>query len=195
MTGIAIPAHAQTASQITPPTFAPPLPTARAPVSIPGDSETAAPAGVDQLEVTLTGLIVEGADINSAALARWRAQLVGKPIKVADIFAAARAIEAEYARAGHVLTRVVVPAQTLDGAKLRLVVVEGAIERIDDETLPDGVRGRVHAILAPLIGDRSVTAAQIERRVLLAGDTPGIALRWNRRDRCQPCRPLPDHAG
>lgn len=90
----------------------------------------------------------------------------------------ADALEARYAREGHVLVRVVVPAQSLeDGATLKLAIVTGFIERVDASHVPSRVRSRVEQLLAPLAGASDLTMRDIERRLLLAGDTPGIALR------------------
>lgn len=171
-------AGAQTASQITPPSYVPPAPQPGSPLVIPTDTSTEAPPGADRAEVTLGDVSVDGGVVESEALAALRARVVGKRIKVAEVFAAARELEAGYARSGRVLTRVVVPAQNLaDGATLRLVVVEGAIERIDTGTLPPAIQRRIAAVLAPLAGRSDVTQGEIERRLLLAADTPGTTLR------------------
>lgn len=72
----------------------------------------------------------------------------------------------------------VLPPQKLaNGARLRLVVVNGFVERVDTQNLPIEVRGRIESVLAPLIGRAGVTLPEIERLLLLAGDTPGTALR------------------
>ena len=169
-------AAAQTASQVTPPTYAPPTVRPAEPIVLPDGSGVTAPPGAETLEVRLGGIAVEGEDDPQTAAA-LRAQLVGHPIKVAEIFAAARAMEARAARAGHMLTRVLVPAQELrDGATLRLVVVQGVIERVDTDGVPPLVRRRVAAVLAPLVGRADVTLPMVERRLLLAGDTPGVTL-------------------
>ena len=170
-------ALAQTASQITPPSFAPPPARAGAPVVIPEGAGAEAPAGSDAIDVRLTNVVLDGAT-DPAALAELRAALVGQPVKVSAIFAAAHAIEARYARAGRVLTRVVVPAQRLvDGATLRLVFVDGYIERVDVSRLPAKVRHVIEARLRPLAGVHGLTLAAIERSLLLAADVPGVALR------------------
>ncbi|KQP30482.1 hypothetical protein ASF49_13280 [Methylobacterium sp. Leaf104] len=74
--------------------------------------------------------------------------------------------------------RVVLPAQRLtDGGTVRFLVIDGQIERIDTTALPGEIRDRIAAVLAPLAGRPGLTLAEIERRVLLAGDTPGTVLR------------------
>ncbi|WP_155006451.1 ShlB/FhaC/HecB family hemolysin secretion/activation protein [Sphingomonas hengshuiensis] len=173
-----VPALAQTASQITPPTFAPPGATAAGSVVIPSGAGAVAPAGSEAIDVRVGDVAIEGAVPRPDALAALKARLVGRTIKVSEIFAAARELEVSYARAGHVLTRVTVPPQTLaDGATLRLVIVDGYIERIDVGNVPANVRHAVEATLAPLAGVPGLTLAALERRLLLAADLPGVVLR------------------
>ncbi|WP_205412215.1 ShlB/FhaC/HecB family hemolysin secretion/activation protein [Sphingomonas crusticola] len=174
--------RAQTASQITPPTFAPPPAVRGAPIVIPEGSGAAAPAGAEALEVKLAAVAIEGAPVAGkavdAAQAALRAQLVGRSVKVSEIFAAARALESAYARAGRVLVRVTVPPQSLaDGATLRLVVIDGFVERVDTAAVPARVRTRIAALLAPLVSRPGLTLSEIERQLLLASDVPGVSLR------------------
>jgi hemolysin activation/secretion protein len=172
------PARAQTAAQITPPTFRPDLPRVTGAVVFSGEPGLEAPPGADRLSVTIAGVAVEGALPELAAAgAALEARLVGGPVAVSEIFAAAQDYEAAYARAGFVLVRVVLPAQDLrDGDRLRLVVVNGFIERADVQGVPAPIRRRVEAVIAPLVGVRGLTLDAIERRLLIAGDSPGVAL-------------------
>ena len=175
----AAPVTAQTASQVTPETLRPEPPRLRGAVVFSGEPGLEAPAGAEDLSVTISGVVIEGelpamAEAGDAVEAR----LVGQPIPVSAVFEAAQDLEAAYARAGFVLSRVVLPAQELrDGGRLRLVVVDGFIERIDAEGVPGPVRGRIERLATPLVGRRSLTLGEIERPLLLAGDTPGVALR------------------
>lgn len=169
----------QTASQITPPTFRPDLPRLGGALVFSGQPGLEAPPGSERLSITLSGVTVEDSRPEFAAEeAALAGRLVGGPIAVSELFAAAQALEATYARAGYVLVRVVLPPQELrDGGRLRLVVVDGFIERIDASQLPDPVRGRAAALLDPLVGRRGLRLAEIERQLLIAGDIPGVALR------------------
>jgi hemolysin activation/secretion protein len=172
-------AFAQTASQITPPSFRPPPQADTAGVSIQEGSGLEAPADAEKLRVKLADVRVEGGLPDMAeATRKIIASLAHRTVTAAEIFAAARALETEYGRAGYALVRVVLPAQKLnDGARLRLVVVDGFLERIDTSNLPERLRGRVEATLAPLVGQKSIKLSAIERKLLLAGDTPGARLR------------------
>lgn len=177
----AVPALAQTASQITPPSFRPDAGKSEvgAQIVIPGSAGPEAPAGSETLSVMVGPLQVEGGrpELAQQTLA-LEASLSGRQATVAEVFAAARRLEAEYARAGYVLVRVLAPPQTLtDGGAVRFVVLDGRIEGIDASAVPAAVRARVQAVLEPLIGVQGVTLAMLERRLLLAGDTPGAILR------------------
>jgi hemolysin activation/secretion protein len=172
-------AHAQSASQITPKTFTPPQQAPLSPslhLAAPG---VEAPPGADKLYVTPAGVELDGGFPAFAAdFAEVRATLVGHRISGADIYAAARKLETAYARAGYVLVRITVPAQDIaDGDVIRLQVIDGYIERIETRRLPWRVRDRIAALVAPLAGHGHVLEKDLERRLLVAGDAPGVILR------------------
>lgn len=169
---------AQTASQIVPPSFRPEL-TRGSGVVVPGGSGLAKPAGAEKLNVKLSGVSVQsGLPALAEATAALKERLSGRRVSGAEIFAAARELEAAYAQAGFVLVRVILPPQHLvNGSKLRLIVVDGFIERIETKNLPDTVRARIERLVTQLTGQHGLSLRELERRVLLAGDTPGVLLR------------------
>nr|WP_272211533.1 ShlB/FhaC/HecB family hemolysin secretion/activation protein [Marinicella sp. W31]MDC2877429.1 ShlB/FhaC/HecB family hemolysin secretion/activation protein [Marinicella sp. W31] len=113
------------------------------------------------------------ADETAAIEARFK----NKKVSAADLFAAANALEAAYVQAGYPLVRVSLPPQTIeDGEALALVVTDGYVESVNADALPDNVQKRVDAVMAPLVGQENPTTTEIERRLLLAGDTPGLAM-------------------
>lgn len=178
-------AAAQTASQITPASVRPAERVVSGEVAIPEMAGPEAPKGADRLKVRLADVVIAGgaeagdasADV-AAARGTFRAAIAGKTVTVAEIFAAARALEAAYGRAGLVLTRVVVPAQKLrNGGALKVVVIDGFIERLETKNLPSFVKSRIEAVVSPLVGKKSLTLAAIERALVLAGDTPGTLLK------------------
>ncbi|WP_407531040.1 ShlB/FhaC/HecB family hemolysin secretion/activation protein [Methylobacterium oryzisoli] len=175
----AAPALAQTASQITPPSFSPPLQRQGGAIAIPEGQGLDVPAGADRLAVRVRRLDVQGGlPALAGPTGAIAARLAGRTVTAAEIFTAARELELAYAAAGFALVRVVLPAQQLrDGGDVRLLVVDGVIERVDVSALPPEIRDRVGAVLAPLVGERGLTLALLERTLLLAGDTPGTVLR------------------
>lgn len=137
------------------------------------------PPGSERLSLRVRQVQVEGTFPELAAeTAAIVTRLSGKTVTAAEIFAAARELEQAYFRAGFALARVVLPAQRLTtGGDVRLLVVDGYIERIDTSALPPAVRGRIAAVLEPLVGTRRLPLSLLERALLLAGDTPGTVLR------------------
>jgi len=172
-------AVAQSASQITPHSLAPIQANAEGGITIGEVPELETPAGADQLFVTLSSVSVaaeapELVKIGTAVTSR----LVGQRVSGAQIFAAARDLETAYAKAGYVLVRVVLPPQELkDGEQLEFEVIDGYIERIETKDVPARVRRRIKALVGPLTGKHTLRLREIERRILLAGDTPGVILR------------------
>ncbi len=158
-----------------------PPPTARE-LTIPAQpalQPQALPPGAEALTVRLGGIAVEGGLPEfQRATAAITDPLVGQVVTAAQVFEAARAVNQLYADTGLVLVRVTVPPQNVvNGGTLRLLVINGMIERIDTSKVPEVVRARVDRMLAPLIGEAGLRLPVIERRLLLAGDMPGIALR------------------
>jgi hemolysin activation/secretion protein len=171
-------ARAQTASQVTPETFAPPQQRLQGALVFSGEPGLAAPPGAEELSITLRDVAVEGTlpglEAETAAL---RQRLTRGVIPASELFEAAAELEQAYVNSGYPLARVVLPAQELrDGGVLRLAVVDGFVERIDYSAVPEEVRARLQVLTEPLVGQRGLTLSELERRILLAGDTYGVAL-------------------
>ncbi|WP_178131155.1 ShlB/FhaC/HecB family hemolysin secretion/activation protein [Reyranella sp. CPCC 100927] len=170
-----VPSPGQLAPRTGPPVQAPTPGT----ITIPEASPAAAPPGADRVEVTVGQIQVDGGylplDADTAAAV---AGVTGKRVAVSRLYEVAAAIERYYASQGHFLTRVVIPPQQVrDGQTLRLQIVEGFIEQVDVAQLPGAVRDRISRVLAGLVGERRLKLGVLERKLLLAGDTPGTALR------------------
>lgn len=177
---VATVAYAQTASHLVSPSYAPPVVRpVEGGISFDGATGLDAPRGAEKLSVTPSGLIAEGGRPElSAETAKVEASLKGIRVTGADLFAAARQLEEAYARAGYLLVRVSLPPQTVkNGKPLHLVVTDGQVEAIDVSALPENVLSRIQDVLAPLVGKTGLTKAELERRLLLAGDTPGVMLK------------------
>ncbi len=164
-------------SQVTPTTLAPATRPSGT-IALTNPAGLAPPANASSLSVAVSNVTVSGGFPElEAETSAITAGIRGKRVSVADIFAAANAIEQAYAAHGYVLVRVAVPPQKLqNGGTLRLVVIDGFIEGVDIKGVPEKQRALVQARLASLIGARHVTLIEIERRLILASDIPGLAL-------------------
>lgn len=166
-------------SRLTPDTLRPDAAPQPLTLDLTGMAPASAPDGADQLFVTLAKAELGGShpalDATQQAIL---AGLTGRRISVAQVFEAAAALEAGFARAGFPLLRVTLPPQALDdGGRVRFVAVDGFIESIDVQGVPERVRAAVLRRTAALIGVRSLTQAELETRLARADDVPGLRLR------------------
>lgn len=183
-------ALAQTASQIAPPVNPPTEvrpPSVKAPSVQLDDRAQDVPAEAQSVSVSLGDIAIvgTGADIQipNAVWDNFRAALVGKKVSVATIFAEVRDLEGAFGAAGHVLVRVVVPEQRLtDGGTLTLAIIDGFIADLDLSAVPSRLVGRVRSLLTPLVGQRGITLGDIERKLLIAADVPGLQLQSTLRE-------------
>ncbi len=172
------PAFGQTASEVTPDNFLPPLQKLNGTLVFNGEAGTQAPPGSETIGITLSGVDLEGelpalADANSA----FRDRLTRGSVPVSELFDATAQLEEAYANAGLVLTRVVLPQQSLrDGGVLKVTVVNGFVETVDNAAVPEPVRKRLDALTVPLVDRAGITLRELERQLLLAGDASGVAL-------------------
>jgi hemolysin activation/secretion protein len=164
-------------SQVTPSTLAPP-PGPSGTTTISSAAGLTPPPNASNLSAVVGNVTVEGGFPElQAETSAITARIRGRRVTVAEIFAAANAIEQAYAAHGYVLVRVAVPPQQLkNGGTLRLVVIDGFVEGVDVKAVPEKQRALVQARLASLIGKRHMTLGEIERRLLLASDIPGLVL-------------------
>jgi hemolysin activation/secretion protein len=166
-------------SQVTPQTLRPPPTNAPGGLTVSGAEAVQAPAGAAQVNVIVGRFAIEGGfpELESDTRALSQA-LEGRRVTVAQIYEFANALEEAYARAGYVLVRVTVPAQKLtDRHDVRIIVVDGFIEKVQVNNVPERVRALVAARMASLVGRRHITLAEIERSLLVAGDVPGLRLK------------------
>lgn len=166
-------------SQVTPQTLRPatPRPTGDLPSS--GSEQLHAPAGAERLSFIVGRVRIKGPlpELDSETRALLRT-VEGHRVTVAQVYEFANALEQAYARAGYVLVRVTVPQQELnDHGHLLIVIVDGFVEKVQVDNVPDRVRALVSARMASLVGRRHIKLDEIERRLLIAGDVPGLRLK------------------
>jgi hemolysin activation/secretion protein len=166
-------------SQVTPQTLRPAAPSAPGGLELSDGVGLQVPAGTARLSFIVGRVVVEGAFPELESETRSLAEAVeGHRVTVAQIYEFANALEQAYARAGYVLARVTVPPQKLkDRGAVRIVVVDGFVENVQVDNVPDRVRVLVTSRMASLVGRRHVKLDEIERRLLTAGDVPGLRLK------------------
>jgi hemolysin activation/secretion protein len=164
-------------SQVLPPVIAP-APTGGR-IALPHvPAGATVPEQAKKLSFRLIGFSVQGEfEELKAARVEIEKPLVGRRVTVADIFEFANQLQQIYVRAGYPLARVVILPQEFEkSARIKLRVIDGFVERMDFDSISPTVRARVTATLAPLLGQKHLKQSELERRLLIAGETPGLVL-------------------
>jgi hemolysin activation/secretion protein len=109
----------------------------------------------------------------------WKDSL-GKRVTLADAFAIAAKVTARYRESGYILSQAVVVKQDLvtEGATLRIEVLEGRIDKIAFNGLPE-LHTRLAAHVEPLRAEKPLTLATLERYLLLLNEIGGLSAKAN----------------
>ncbi len=115
---------------------------------------------------------------NIIPIERYKEKVIGKEQSIAQLYNLALEIEKDYNDKGFPLVRVIVPTQELEPeqATVFIKVIDGYIEQLDLTKVPTMQLRRVYSYLKPLIKKKSIKFSQIERQLLLAGNTAGLSL-------------------
>lgn len=135
-----------------------------------------APPGAQTILLRLEAIELSGNTVwPQAHFAPLWSGLLGREIRLDQVFEIAARIGEAYRDAGYALSQALVPQQNLDqaGATVRIRVVEGHVAQI---VLGTGAPAAQHiaALLAPIRQERPLTTATLERCLLLVGDLPGL---------------------
>ena len=158
--------------------LAPPPATRPAPpaIEVP-DSTQGMPAGAAEIRFALAAIDITGATIyRPEALQPLYQPLMGREVTLAEIFRLADAITLRYRRDGYILSQAIVPAQEIRDGRVRLNVVEGFIARYSFEA-PTTSEKPVARYAERILAERPLTAATLERYLLLMNDLPGVVAR------------------
>lgn len=158
-----------TARSVQAPAAPPPTITAPAATTAPATGEAPITVGA----ITLTGLEV----LHPSDFADVFDLYVGRTLSPAALAGLTDAIAERMRARGYVFATAVIPPQPLTAGILRIVVDEGHIDAVRLVGRPNKA---VLAALQPLVGTSPVRYAELERRLLIAGDIDGL---WVRRTR------------
>jgi hemolysin activation/secretion protein len=179
-----VPAALASAQTAPPPVLAPPTeritvpPPPRPELRMPAPEApvlTPPPPGAEAVRLVPRAILVEGATaILPGRIEAETSRLIGREVTVAEIFALAQRLEQLYLDAGFFLSRVVVPPQRVENGVVRIRAIEGSIAEIEYEGDIGPAIAQVRAFLAPLLAERPLSVATLERALLLANDIPGV---------------------
>lgn len=145
--------------------------------SVPEPEPGAAPSAPEGFRFRLEGLTIDEATVYSPDefLAEYE-DLIGTDIGIGELRAIGDLIERKYREDGYIAARVVVPPQTIENGRPRLVVFEGRIVHYEINGDIGPVKELIASYLDNLITDRPAHFSELERYLLLSRDVPGISL-------------------
>ena len=136
------------------------------------------PKGAEKVRFVLKSLEITGLKVyGEGELSSYFKAMIGREISLKDIFELAQALTARYRSDGYIVSRVIVPAQSIKAGRVVLQAVEGFIAEISIVGLPDERGDLVKAYVEKIKGVRPLTAAVLERYMLLVNDLPGVFAR------------------
>ena len=134
------------------------------------------PGEAGELSLTLESIVVEGSTVYSQVeLAPLYEDRLGQETALAEVFAIADAITARYRNDGYMLSRAILPPQTIDDGKVTIRIIEGYIAEVRIEGEVRGDRKLLNAYAAKIKRSRPLAVADLERYLLLIDDLPGIS--------------------
>ncbi|MEE4188389.1 MAG: ShlB/FhaC/HecB family hemolysin secretion/activation protein [Roseobacter sp.] len=123
---------------------------------------------------TLNGIVLEGATaLDRETLEPIWSDLIGTGVTVETLDAVAREISAAYRAEGFVLSQAILPAQTVDGGIVRILVVEGVIDEIRLSGGAANQQKLVSEYFGQVRSERPLALPTLERSVLLSREAVG----------------------
>ncbi|WP_146217164.1 ShlB/FhaC/HecB family hemolysin secretion/activation protein [Falsiroseomonas bella] len=158
---------------------APPQPPDLGPSLLPPETGAVTGPGATRLILPARVSIVGNTALAEAALRARFAALENRQVTLAEVEQARLAILGAYREAGfpYVAVRATLAASPRGEIELRFQVIEGAIAEILLEGEIGPAARQARRFLDPLVGQRPLPAAALERALLLAGDIAGVSAR------------------
>ncbi len=142
-------------------------------VTIPSVDTPSAWENAQNIRFVLAGVNIEGnAALDDQTLAAPFAELIGRNVSVAEVFAATEKVTRLYDSAGYALSLAYVPAQDVRDGILLVRVVEGYIADVSVRGVGEG--GRWNSYGEKLKESRPLKTAVLERYLLLISDLAGV---------------------
>jgi len=100
-----------------------------------------------------------------------------KQISLADLQNLVNAVTVKYRTAGYILSRAILPPQTINKGIVEVQVIEGFISKVDIKTPSTWVYKVVWGYIKNILNTRPLQISMLERDLLLMNDIPGLAVK------------------
>ena len=137
--------------------------------------EVVAPEAAKAIKFNLAGIVVEGSTVyEDVDFLPLYEELLGTEISLAEIYRVANEVSAKYRGDGYILSRAIVPPQTIRNGVARVSVLEGFINEVIIEGDIVGRESLLNAYANKIAEARPLNVDVLERYLLLADDLPGV---------------------
>ena len=145
---------------------------------LPEMKEPGIPHQEKAVKFILSGVVIQGATVyEQADLQEHYQEFIGKEVTLAELEEIAASITVRYRNDGYILTRVIVPSQTIKNGIVHLRVIEGYIDKIMIEGNIRGTRELLRVYANQIAQSRPLNSKVLERYLLLMRDLPGVYVR------------------
>jgi hemolysin activation/secretion protein len=135
------------------------------------------PSNAREIRFKLTKMVIEGATVYSESELRPLYQnRLDQEVSLSEIYQIASLLTAKYRNDGYILSRVIVPLQSIEGGEVRLKAIEGYVARVTIDGA-EGWRKLVERYAGEITKSRPLKNSVLERYLLLMNDLPGAFAR------------------
>lgn len=156
----------------------PAVPESKPPVEFPAPEQAPPPDKAGSIRFELRGVTLEGGTVYpEAEIAELYRPLLGREVSLLDLYRVRDAITKKYRNDGYILSQALIPAQRIAGGVVRIVLVEGRINRIDFQGDTRDRFGLLDQYARRIKASMPLHISVLERYTLLMDDLPGITAR------------------
>jgi hemolysin activation/secretion protein len=135
------------------------------------------PPDAKAIRFKLSKLVIEGATVYSESeLLSPYQKLLGSEISLSEIYQIASSLTAKYRNDGFILSRVIVPVQSIEQGEVHLKAIEGYISKVTVQGAEDW-RKLVQSYAEKIKRSRPLKSSVLERYLLFMNDLPGAFAR------------------
>ena len=149
-------------------------------ISIQSAPPLEAPAGAENIRFKFGGIeLLDSKVYSPEELTPLYADMIGQEVTLADVYALANRVTLKYRNDGYILTRVIIPPQTIESGIPQFQAVEGFIDNItiDGGTEKKSALKLIEQYAGRISNGEALTIEALERNLLLINDLPGVNAR------------------
>lgn len=143
------------------------------PVIRAGDTTTTLSKEAQKVTFVLKSVVVKGA--TALDVKPFYTPYLNKRITVAQLYGIADSITKAYRDQGYILSRAILPPQSIKEGVVEIRVIEGFIQKLEIEGGTKKAQNLIKKYLSHVIGQKPLSIYKLERYVLLANDLSGVS--------------------